>query len=163
MGLFSIGQTARSSRIKRHRLFDLARMTDVPIVVIFDGPTMSPAGFDPNAGELAGHSSDPRLDVNRRAIPPLIGVICGEVAGWANAVVGECDVVIVPESQVGRIASITSGAIVTSDVVSAIEVASSVLDLLPPAPRATPSSAYRLYRPAGQMRTAMRRTGRSGL
>jgi acetyl-CoA carboxylase carboxyltransferase component len=126
------------ARIKRHRLFDLARMTDVPIVVVFDGPSRSPGGFDPNAGELAGHSSDPRLDVNLRArTAPLIGVICGEVAGWANAVVGECDVVIVPESQVGRIASITSGAIVTSDVASAIEMASSMLELLAPAEKHT--------------------------
>ena len=57
------------------------------------------------------------LDVNLRArTAPLIGVICGEVAGWANAVVGECDVLIVPKSRVGMIASITSGGIVTSDV-----------------------------------------------
>ena len=126
------------ARIKRHRLFDLARMTDVPIVVMFDGPTVSPARFDPNAGELAGHTSDPRLDVNLRArTAPLIGVICGEVAGWANAVVGDCDVLIVPESLVGTIASITSGAIVTSDVASAIEVASSLLELLAPAEKHT--------------------------
>jgi len=126
------------ARLKRHRLFDLARMTDVPIVVIFDGPTMSPGRFDPNAGELAGHTSDPRLDVNLRArTAPLIGVICGELAGWANAVVGECDVLIVPKSRVGMIASITSGGIVASDEASAIVMASSVLELLAPAEKHT--------------------------
>jgi acetyl-CoA carboxylase carboxyltransferase component len=127
------GEVARS---KRHRLFDLARMTDVPIVVMFDGPTMSPGRFDPNAGELAGHTSDPRLDVNLRArTAPLIGVICGELAGWANAVVGDCDVLIVPKSRVATIASMTSGSIVAADEASAIVMASSVLELLAPAKR----------------------------
>jgi acetyl-CoA carboxylase carboxyltransferase component len=126
------------ARTKRHRLFDLARLTDVPIVVMFDGPTTSPARFDPNAGELAGHTSDPRLDVNLRArTAPLIGVVCGEVAGWANAVVGDCDVLIVPEVRIGAGVSGVSGAIVTSDVASAIETASSVLELLAPAEKHT--------------------------
>jgi acetyl-CoA carboxylase carboxyltransferase component len=124
------GEVARK---KRYRLFDLAQMTGVPMVVMFDGPTTSPAKFDPNAGELAGHTSDPRLDVNfRDRTAPLIGVICGEVAGWANAMVGDCDVLVAPESFVRKIGSMTSGVIVTPDAASAIQMAALALELLAP-------------------------------
>jgi acetyl-CoA carboxylase carboxyltransferase component len=121
------------ARTKRHRLFDLARMTGIPVVVMFDGPTTTPPRFDPNSGELAGHQSDPRLDINvRDRAAPLIGVICGQIVGWARSVVGECDVLIAPKSSVDSLRPDTPVDIVTADIGSAIEMAASIVDLLAP-------------------------------
>lgn len=121
------------ARAKRYRLLDLARITSVPMILVLDGPATSVPRFDPNAGELAGHLSDPRLDVDLRARrAPLISVVCGRVVGWARSVLGESDVVI---ATVGAASQLPSSAaavidIVCADVAQAIEAAKVVLDRL---------------------------------
>jgi acetyl-CoA carboxylase carboxyltransferase component len=121
------------ARAKRHRILDLARMTGVPVILLLDGPAASPGRFDPNAGQLAGHLSDPRLDIDlRQRAAPLISVVCGRVVGWARAVLGESDVVIAT-ADASR--ELDSGMAAAADIIAAgeadaIEQAATVLQLL---------------------------------
>jgi acetyl-CoA carboxylase carboxyltransferase component len=107
------------ARAKRHRILDLARITGVPVILLLDGPGQSPDHFDPNAGELAGHMSDPRLDVDlRQRVAPLIGVVCGPVVGWASAILGECDLVITSENV---LRDLDNGVAAAADIIAACE------------------------------------------
>jgi len=121
------------ARAKRHRILDLARMTGVPVILLLDGPAQSVGRFDPNVGELAGHMSDPRLDIDlRHRAAPLISVVCGRVVGWSRAVLGESDVVIASEETIRELDSGIAAAadIIAADETEAIGQAVAVLELL---------------------------------